>query len=410
MVILGENIHSLSDSESTQLVSNRSLTTCLHLPSSGPLNGAAFDTNGPNPKLCQSSLWDAYRSFVCEHHATMDLLDGALHRLLFWLPHHHHSDDASPWREVLYGLLSVNQLAMYCSQQNGNDNSYGFSLATQEAPTIAATSLRIGLHAMHSLMPSILEVAGIVGDSSPTARRKRQALVRWRLEQIKVVVRMYLMFNYWRQMKQESSLNSSQSEFLTQPGIMLAGGIYHPMADSVGMSAQEWQAVRKKCSYQGRRTGLKVSSDQSYKCPSTATSASTQRVILGEILYVLRPHLWAGAEARHACASQERVAQLSSDPLLKSWLTTFAMDLLSLRLLSQECRSGNQASKEEWHRRRMKLLLYLLRSPIWTHATFPVLERTSAFLQHLPLLGRVLDSYLWDWILYWRHPFVSEEG
>lgn len=404
MVILGANIHSLSDSESTQMASNRSSTTCLHVPSSGPLNGDA-----PDSMVSRQSLWDAYRSFVCKHHATMDLLDGALHRLLFWLPHHHHSDEVSPWREVLYGLLSVNQLAMYCSQQtNQNDNnSYGFSVATREEPTIAATSLRIGLHALHSLMPSILEVTGIVGNTSPVVRRRRQALVRWRLEQMKVAVRMYLMFNYWRQMLRESSGNS---ELQTQPGIMLAGGIYHPMVDSVGISAQEMQAIQKKRNYQGRRTGMRISQDQSYDCPKTTTTGSTQRVILGEILYSLRPLLWAGAEARHACLPQESGTPLSSDPLLKSWLLTFAMDLLSLQLLRQECRNGNQVSKEEWHRRRMKLMLYLLRSPIWTHATCPGLERTSACFQSIPLLGRVLDSYLWDWILYWRHPFVSEEG
>jgi hypothetical protein len=258
-------------------------------------------------------------------------------------------------------------------------------------------------------MPSILELAAIIGVSSPTERTKRQALIRWRLEQIKAVFRIYLMLHYWKQMQQELSLElGNPTSSLIQPGIMLAGGIYQPMVDTMGISACELRAVQRKRNYRGRRRGLRISPAHATELENTTTTST--RLILGEILYILRPLIWAGAEARHVQMFQKPGMQLLSDPLMKSWLVTFAMDVVSLGILSKECRNGNPVSREEWNRRRMKLLLYLLRSPIWTHATCPALDRTSAVVQHVPLFGRVFDSYLWDWILYWKHPFVSEEG
>jgi len=442
MVIPRENSGLLSDSDSTLMTSNQRLrgpaSVDQNATRSRSRNGDLHTTTRESHTLSYGrSIWESYRSFVYKHHETMDFVDGAIHRLLFWLPHHHNSDedDISPWREVLYGLLSVNQLAMYCSQQqNGpNENSYGFSVATEEEPKIAATSLRIGLHALHSLMPSILELAGILGQSSssssssssPMVRRKRQAILRWRFEQIKFVIRMYLMFQYWKQMREEETsrkrIPNKESSFFPQiqPGIMLSGGIYHPMVDSVGISTEELQRILRRRVYCGRRTGLKISTDQqageSHDLVEGPTSKTMIRQILGEILYSLRPLLWAGAEARIAhrttpSTSGGTRSRLSSDPLLTPWVSTFAMDVLSLGLLSPESRNGNPISKEEWNRRRMKLLLYLLRSPIWNHTTTPILERTSAVSQRIPFFGRIFDSYLWDWILYWKHPFVSEEG
>jgi Peroxisomal membrane protein (Pex16) len=277
---------------------------------------------------------------------------------------------------------------------------------------IAATSLRIVLHALHSLMPSILELASAIpGTSSPTVRRERQAQVRWRLEQIKFAIRMYLMFNYGKQIQiqQESTKKSGKSVPTLQPGIMLAGGIYQPMRDSMGISADELLAIQRKRAYRGRRTGIAISPDPISDRTSTG-SMSPMPWILGEFLYSARPLVWSGAEARHAHSLQQSGLQLESNQLMKSWLITFAMDIVSLGLLSRESRSGNPLSREEWNRRRMKLLLYLLRAPLWTHATSPTLERISTIAQNVPLFGRIFDSYLWDWILYWKHPFVSEEG
>lgn len=352
-----------------------------------------------------SSVWRAYQSLVRKHHLHMELADGTIHRLLFWLPHHDNSGDGPPWREVLYGLLSVNQLAMHCSQHEHMENSYGFSLSTRNEPCISATSWRIALNVLHCLMPSILEIAASRNRDSNTAisLHRHQGKIRLRLEQVKFLIRLYLLLSYWKQSKEESPSNKNA-------GIMLDGGLYHPRSNFMEMSEEELKSVQQRRGYQGRRTGLRISQGRD-EAALNATPPSSLRVLLAELLYMLRPVWWAAAEARHDTAGPgNRIASISSDPLFKSWLVTFGMDLLSLGLLSGLKRSGNPHSKEEWNRRRMKLFLYLLRAPIWNRVTSPTLEAASAMALRVPLLGRLVDSYLWDWVLYWKHPYVSEEG
>lgn len=379
-------------------------------------------TTGKKPNSVKNYLWSQYRSFVRKHHATIDLADDAVHRLLFWLPHHNHSDEdmSPPWREVLYGILSVNQLAMYCSQQDQMENTYGFSLSTVDEPRISAISLRIVMHALHSLMPSILEVAASssAGNLTPQDRRKRQAWARYRLEQFKFAARLYLTYRYWGQIRQEGE-DSSKTRNM-QPGIMLNGGIYQPMIDSVGLSQEEMLTIRLKRDYRGRRTGLSLSPPDggtSFNDDSSTRLSSSIRLFLGEFLYMLRPLVWANAEARYSdgggqgsLSRSNQAPHRGRDSLSKAWLITLVMDVLSLGFLSKERDSGNTVSKEEWFRRRTKLMLYLLRAPMWTKATCPALEKTSDIASHIPLLGRIFESYLWDWVLYWKHPFVSEEG
>jgi hypothetical protein len=410
----------LASSDATVMTSNKSTRTGTTRP--------LEDFPGT---LSLPSVWRTYQSFVRKHHMKLELADGAIHRLLFWLPHHDNSGDGPPWREVMYGLLSVNQLAMHCSQQPSSmDNSYGFSVRTRSEPAIPATSIRIALNVIHCLMPSLLElVAARKGSDDDTTNNndttpgtannnnarsmRRQAQLRLRLEQLKCVLRLYLLYSYWNQVTQESSSSPSS------PGIMLDGGMYQPMDDPLGMSEEEVQSDRRRRSYRGRRTGLLVSKDGLSDNPSRSTipapqsqSSAMRQVLLGELLYSLRPVWWAASEARHAAAAphDHRSPSLTSDPLFKSWIVTLGMELLSLGLLSGERRNGNPFSKEEWNRRRMKLLLYLLRAPVWNRVTSPTLERTCALARKVPVLGGLVDSYIWDWILYWKHPYVSEEG
>jgi hypothetical protein len=94
------------------------------------------------------------------------------------------------------------------------------------------------------------------------------------------------------------------------------------------------------------------------------------------------------------------------------------MDLLSIRLLERNSgdinqirtRRKNPFASEELRRRRMRLFLYVLRSPVWSQVTEPVLEGSSrGILQRIPLVGGLAETALWDWILYYKHPFVAEE-
>ena len=95
------------------------------------------------------------------------------------------------------------------------------------------------------------------------------------------------------------------------------------------------------------------------------------------------------------------------------------MDVLSIRLLEHHRRPNPRypASKsdpfahQELKRRKMRLLLYVLRAPVWNNHTLPMLEGVSQkVLRKMPLVGNLLETVLWDWILYYQHPFVSEEG
>ena len=405
----------LESSDSTVLTSNKSSPCSVTSNSCFGEADSVVDKNesGIAGRLRKEigAFWGSYQSLVRKHYLQLELADAAIHRLLFWLPHHDNSGNGPPWREVLYGLLSVNELGMYCSQKDHMENSYGFSLCTRNEPVIPATSWRIALNVIHCLMPSILEisVANFKG-SSAAVQNQRQAQVRLRLEQVKFAIRLYLLYSFWKQSAEESSDKArTSSRAARSPGIMLDGGLYHPISDSIGMSEEELRSVQQWRSYSGRRTGLRISRQKA----ETPSSTSSQRVILAELLYILRPLWWAGAEARHATkrpATADTLRALSLDPQFHSWVTTLAMDLVSLGLLLGIRRTGNPFNKEEWNRRRLKLFLYLLRVPIWNRVTSPVLEGTTDVALRVPLLGRLVDSYLWDWVLYWKHPFVSEEG
>ena len=350
-------------------------------------------------------LWQSYRNVVLTHRIPLELADEATDRLLFWMPYHENDGNGSQWREVVYGLLSLNRLSMHCAQQSDMPNSYGTTLRVDD-PDVPATSIRIALSVIHCLMPTLLEM---IGNSDPSSRSKRQTTRRLRLEQLKFALRLFLLASYWKQ----SLIESESSQDADGPGIMgigilQDGGMYH-VDQPPGVSLEEARAINKRHNYIGRRTGLKLTKEQS--TPKTASRLSSLRnLMIGELLHILRPLYWASAEAQHYTIHQQLDGASSSSSLafLKPWLVTLAMDLTSLGLLSNQRR--NRWSIEEWNRRRMKLFLYLLRSPVWSRVTSPVLERSSWVIQKFPFWGKFIDAYLWDFIMYWKHPYVSEEG
>ncbi len=199
---------------------------------------------------------------------------------------------------------------------------------------------------------------------------------------------------------------------------------------------------------------------------STTTSSCTRylfdrnyrnaKTVLAEFLYSARPLLWAWLESRqHASIamanqdynhwtngiskspglvlsnSNETTKRRRPPSLLNGWLLCLAMDMLSIRLLEHQhhrrktglpnyytataaaaAAGGNDPFAEhELKRRKMRLLLYVLRSPVWNNQTLPLLEGASQkILRKLPILGNLMETVLWDWILYYQHPFVAEEG
>ena len=126
------------------------------------------------------------------------------------------------------------------------------------------------------------------------------------------------------------------------------------------------------------------------------------RIILGELLYICRPIVQAETDV--FCATTT-----SSPNRLKSWLLCLTLDVLSLLSLDACRRNGNAVTVAEWKRRRLRLLLYLLRSPVWDRYTATTANRVSSAVGKIPLVGGLLNNYIWDWIFYWKL-YRAEEG
>ena len=584
----------------------------------------ASPSNLPSPSLslCCSAALKGYKDTVRRHRFRLELLDDALSRLLFWLPHnfsgsaaaavgdvgdgnvgdeYHHYGDAA-WREVGYGILSLNRLSMHLALRddggenlnvnndnaaNNNDdndrsNTYGASIRTKSSPTIAATSVRIALTAIHSVLPSFMSLAMLRASSrTRTSAADRnitihnnnnsQAIIasaaaraRLVVEQVKFLLRVYLLVSYWRQQQQQctpamtafttgnrrykhrhtdddddedqytgrNNIDAAVTATVTAAdcGIMMDGGMYRvdQSQEFLGMPWDRARAIQRRRNYVGERTGWnleeKTNSNNKTKhsgdngddrdgnakqhgggtlynrcCSGTFAAvrnpnrnnnnnnnSNNVRVVIADLLYALRPLLWAWFESRyhhhngsflsaststsastptnrnfssmnqtnhhlHHRAAVRNITFVSylkkivlnngngnadgkGKKLLRGWILCLVIDVLSIRLLEGNSRGNNRNGKsrhgrnrrhwsayvdvntnphtqEEIQRRKLRLFLYALRLPVWSGATLPALEGVSqTLLRKIPLLGGLAETVLWDWILYYQHPFVSEEG
>eukprot|EP00536_Pseudo-nitzschia_multiseries_P010317 jgi/Psemu1/289030/fgenesh1_pg.309_\ len=455
-----------------------------------------------------SALWKNYRETVHRHHHSLDLAENVLSRLLFWMPHigtesgeenetvtQTVTQTEHAWREAGYGILSLHRLAMHLALEhekdeddnhnhnhnhNHNKNAYGTSIRTRDPPTIAATSVRIALTAIYSALPalmslSVLRVSRVRaldrdGDRSRddgTLATADAATARARLlvEQIKFLLRMYLLVSYWRQQHtatdptgkawvgddkydanadgdndsdndNDSDAGSAKSHGTADCGILLEGGLYR-VEESIdnrpGLPWDRARALQRRRTYVGERTGW-------------------------TLLYALRPLLWAWIESRHHRSrllpgtgrkpkhnykynykyeynydSNSNAWHKQMGKLWRGWIMCLFLDVLSLRLLEGTERSApsrsssakhrslrsaantantvNPYTRDEIQRRKMRLLLYAMRSPVWSGTTLPALEKVSrTVLSRIPILGGLAETVLWDWVLYYQHPFVAEEG
>jgi hypothetical protein len=357
------------------------------------VNGLAGDaSNACDPALGESPCttllnraWKGYCSHVLKHQVTLQLGDDILTRLLFWTPHASHNEEhISRWREVLYGLLSLHRMAMDMALHH-HTNSYGTTVRPTESPHISATALRIALTVTHNLMPTVLQLA--------RSHPRHQAIARLWLERIKFVSRLVLLVSYWNQVRSEPCN--------VVGGLLQDGGMYRVIhgGEECIPSVSHPQARKHRRDYVGRRTGRRVAAGSAGEQPSHALWV---RLIVGEALKLYRPLYWAQAEREEVDSSGPR-------RLWMAWIVTLAMDVTSLKCLSGAVSQDNAYSQAEWNRRRMKLFLYLLRSPAWDKTTEPSVLRTASLFRRVPLLGRFVETYLWEWLLYWKHPFVSEE-
>lgn len=348
-----------------------------------------------NFSLSFQRLWNSYRSHVQRHQVSLQLVDDLLTRIIFWAPPPStHQRSTTSWREVMYGLISLHRLVMDLAVTHDEViNSYGTTLQPTAAPAVPATALRIMLTVTHNLMPTILELA--------RSHPKRQTEYRLWLERIKFLMRLVLLTSYWNQMQNDP--------YSVVGGLLQDGGMYHVayggMKRSVPTTANV-QALRYRREYVGRRTGRRVMCNGEVSSGGDGDEQHNRtlwmRLMVGEVLRLYRPLYWA---------QTERDESRLGDPqqLWKAWIVTLVMEIASLKCLSGLVSRDNPANQAELSRRRLKVLLYLLRSPAWYRTTEPSILRTTAIIRRVPLLGKLIESYLWEWLLYWKHPFVSEE-
>ncbi|KAG7358010.1 peroxisomal membrane protein Pex16 [Nitzschia inconspicua] len=436
-----------------------------------------------------SKLWNVYRNVVIQYRPMLELTEDVFYKILFWIPHRSNdnnknnnnteSSDAVSvvavvvWREIGYGLLSLHRLGMdlallnddnsdneYNNNNNNNNNrllnSYGTTVQTKHPPRIPATTARILLTVIQSILPSILAIAQSTihpsssssssSSSSQTSTgilsivakmEQRKANVRLVLEQIKFAIRLYLMMNYWKQQKSiqddDDNINNwdegtvrSSTDII--PGILVNGGLYQTHRPVQGLAYEHAQALEARQVYVGQRTGWKIGSTTSRtgKHGTQSMNNSGKRnnnrtsIIVGELLHSLRPLIWAWSEAKHPLLLLEDTSSTfptksSKSKLLKAWCICLCMDILSIRLLEQHQKETfnmyqNPATIQELQHRKIRLLIYALRSPVWNYSTLPLLQKLSQRLfQRIPLVGGLLETFVMDWILYYQHPFIAEE-
>lgn len=312
----------------------------------------------------------------------------------------------------------------------------GWNKGTLLLRRISPTTVRIAMTVVQSLLPSILEVSYSYS-LSEQQNNQRRGRVRLYLERVKFALRLMLLGSYWRrliaqhQVKRQILLEQGENPSNCIPplcvGIMTEGGLFHGIdntGDSIPTAAQE-DALWRRRKYVGRRTGRTVlrrspkgkkeeptllpNNDSRAQPQSTANSFAPSlvavkdnlpglAVMAGELLHAYRPLYWAGAE-RTGPASY------------RSWVLSIAMDLVSLQCSRANCSTSvNPATQAELSRRRMRLLLYLLRSPVWDRWTMPASDRAEGILEKVPILGRLASTYLRDYLLYMKHPYESEKG
>lgn len=359
------------------------------------------------------SLWRAYCRLVERYLFLFEITDDTISRLLFFSPLSTgvRGGLLARWRELVWGVLQLNRLAVDLALRQGRQpvsNSYGASVAVSDEPRIPATSIRILLTVLQSLGPLLQEPGRLPPtEEARSWSSRRESRVRAWIERVRFLLRGCLLYHYWMQMLWEER---EESSITPTPGLLMDGGLFM-MDVPVPNVTQERRRIEQE-QYRGRRSGRRVvprhdglQSLTPIEDPSRfpfslqANRLTTVRGMLGELMYILRPLYQAESELRSGD---------QTSLLLRSWLTGFAIDLVSLWTLKKTATQGNEATQYEWKRRRLRLLLYLLRLPVWDLFTEPVVDKLSLIMERVPLIGGLGSNYLHEWLYYWRLYRVEE--
>lgn len=333
------------------------------------------DGDDCSSQVVAGGIWNSYRKWARRHHQMLLCVDEALSHILLWTPPRHPS---SRWRDVVWGVLELHRLILdhIISQRDATN-----PIATIESSNRSSTveiqhnqSIQWALSILQTLYPVLHQ---LVRGSNSAATEIRQARVRKYLETIRFALRTMLLLRYWRAVRHSTA----------PPGLVVEGG--RMVLSGNGATRSCWTTEEEErrienCNYVGRRTQKRWS----LQPPIPNHWVERRRVQLGEILYTLRPLLQAhSSHPRH---------QL---------VVPFLLEVGALYLC---CRSSNPASQQEWKRRRMRLWLFLLRSPIWDRYTEPAATAVSRRAE-TNFLGRIVSNYVWEWLYYWKE-YRIEEG
>ena len=305
-------------------------------------------------------------------------------------------------------------------------------------------------------------------DSSPRSRRmqwesrqSRAADLSYRVERIRFVARLALLsISWWARYrrkclhdKENGTTNNSVTSLV--PSLLRQGGELDPCEELLPLDMADVHAATKQ--YVGKRTGRR-SVPTAPATISSYTKASQGNLfvkylselisskhnilyfhVVGELLHILRPMYWARSESIDwkYRTSTARHGSTFSASIWKAWLLSLLMDLISDELLdvttgcqthqapkrnkspfmsrstttSSDAQSVQQSEQEELEWRRSRRSLYLLRSPVYSAITLPVVTCLTKILTTIPSFGfgRWASEYILDMLSYWNeHRFMLE--
>lgn len=337
-----------------------------------------------------SSLWQSYCEWARQRRAIVPLVDDMISQLLFWVPLGG-KDETSRFRESIWGCLQLHRVIFYVATDHhyhsSLDRSYGTSIAARSSYPVHL--LRIMITILQSILPVLQEL--VKHPSDPRRTSQRQARIRLFIEAARCALRITLLVDYWLQCGNIPKV---------VPGILLHGGsIFHPSTMVAPTFEQERRRIERQ-QYVGRRTGRRLRTNETItSSPQNEVLCPKARIIVSELLYILRPLVTATIEGRYA-------------PGKASWqslLLCLGMDIISLAGLGQATMNGNPLTNAEIYRRKLRLLLYLLRSPIWETGSRRFLQHVESTLLRVPIFGIPISNVVWEYILYWKI-YRLEEG
>jgi hypothetical protein len=309
-------------------------------------------------------------------------------------------------------------------------------------------------------------------DLAPRARRlqcesrqSRAADLSYRIEKIRFVSRLSLfLISWWTRHYREQK---NKKSMIAAPPLMRRGGELDPCEELLPL--EEADTAAAVTHYRGKRTGRRSVSNTPTTLPSYSTStkdkcslfvkylrqivSSKHNIlyfhIVGELLHIIRPLYWSHSESidwkRRANSSTmnqaARRTTFFSYSLWKAWLMSLIMDVISDELLdittgcsthptlnrkrghslfsrstgrnapSSPVSSVVQSEQEELTWRRGRRSMFLLRSPVYSAITLPLVTVVTRVISKIPSfgLGGWASEYILDMMSYWNgHRFMLE--